>query len=37
MDFILFAWFFVALFFLGVPGFYFLYMKKRSAGYLELG
>ncbi len=36
MDFILFAWFFVALFFLGVPGFYFLYMKKRSAAVWNL-
>ncbi len=36
MDFILFAWFFVALFFLGVPGSYFLYMKKRSAAIWNL-
>jgi poly-beta-1,6-N-acetyl-D-glucosamine synthase len=36
MDFILFAFFFVALFFLGVPGFYFLYMKKRSAAIWNL-
>jgi cellulose synthase/poly-beta-1,6-N-acetylglucosamine synthase-like glycosyltransferase len=31
MDLILFAWFFVGLFFLGVPSVYFVYMRKRSA------
>jgi glycosyl transferase family 2 len=31
VEIILFAWFFVALFFLGIPGGYFVYMKKRSA------
>lgn len=30
MDLIIVAWFFVGLFFLGVPGVYFVYMKKRS-------
>ena len=36
MDLILAAWFSVCLFFLGVPGVYFVYMKRRSAGIWNL-